>query len=392
MNPFRPLALGLGLVLALLSGCTAADSTPTGACTADTAAIGSVAVIQGNRAGTLQADTRVLRCYLPDKPVGPVHSVVVISDGSGRQATWDQRWAPDPQHPADERRSLRDYLLGLDVALATPATRPEANPLEAIIVAARSIAGDDGRKVLLVNDNLLQTTGRLPFQQGYLHADPADITRQLAPTLDNARVDLTGLEVVLLAPGTASGEQPELDAEQRARLIRIWEDVLTSRGARVTEARGVQYQAFAAADLPAVTQVALKEPDPVKVTTPCTTVLSQSRVGFVPGSTEFLDPVAARTTIASVAAELAACTGTVMVTGTTASGGDEPYRARLSEGRARAVRGELAAAMRIPESAITARGVGMNSPYYVPDRLPNNELDPIKAQANRLVIIQIAPR
>ena len=391
-NLLRTLTVTLVGLLALTSAACTAHSPTTGTCALDSSTIASVALVQGNRAGTLQADSRSLKCYLADPSDRPVHSVVVVSDGSGWPPIWDQRWAPNPDHPRDERDALIDYVNGLDAALASPATRPEANTLEAILVAARSIVGDEGRKVLLVNDNLLQTAGLLPFQEGYLYADPAEITDALAPILDAAEADLTGIEVVLLAAGTAAGEQQELDSVLRAQLVRIWSHVLASRGAVVTETRGVQLRAFTAADLPSVTAVPLREQEAIHVTSPCTTVLSQNRVGFVPDSTEFLDPSGARATIASVAAELASCAGTVSVTGTTASGGDEPYRARLSEGRAQAVRAELAAAMGVPESTIEAVGVGMNSEYYVPDRSPSGELDPIKAQANRLVIIQVTPR
>lgn len=395
----RSTAAATLVAVTMLTGCSPSATTPgtdlggqmPAGCPSGAEPVPSLAVIQGNRAGTQRVPLRLLDCYIGE-PTLAVHSVVVVSDGSVTQAEWDRRWAPSPDHPRSERQALGEYLRGLAAALDAPARHAESNPLEAISVAARALSRDGGRRVILVNDNLVQTAGRLPFQNGYLYADPDDIVNQLTPGLDRAGVDLTGIEIVLMAAGTSSGDQPAFDTEQRAMLVRLWTTLLTSRGAEVTEFTGAEFEAFSAPSLPSVAPVPLTEPAPPVVAQKCTAVLTPGKVGFVPDRTTFIEPEAARETIRTAARQMSECPGVVKVTGTTASGGNEAYRMRLSQGRAEAVRAVLADELGVPASSIEAVGVGTHSPYHVEDLLPDNSLDPVKAQMNRLVIIESVDR
>ncbi len=384
------LALAMAALVLLagsLTACTQPGTSSTTCGNIDATGVTSIAVIQGNRQNTLTTPPAQVLCFVERQPQAALHGVIIIPDGIGHRVAWEGRWTPDPEHPKSEKLALGEFQRGFADALAAPATQPEANQLEAVVAAAKALRSDTGRRLLVINDSLVQTTGRLPLQNGYLYADTAAVTDELRGFLDQTSVDLTGVEVVLMASGTAAGTQGELDTETQAKLVGLWTAVLASRGATVTEYTGRHFEPVAARDLPEVSAVVFKAPEPPSI--PCAARLGEEKVGFVPDSTAFIDPAAARDTITRVAGELAACRGELSVIGTTASGGDAAYRKRLSQGRAEAVRTLLAEVTGRPADTIPAIGVGMDSEYYIHDRRPDGSMDAVTSQLNRSVIVLV---
>lgn len=361
----------------------------------------AVGFVVGNRSNTQLAGTAVQSCYVTDLLNRPSHLLVAVSDGTPT-AVFDQR-VPDLPSGRKRTETYQRIAQELGAALATPADAAEADVLEAVARVSAGMRDDTGLRRIVIDDNLLQTTGALPLQNGYLYADPADVVEQLRPYLDTTMPNLNGYEIILLSPGAAASPQPEPTAEVRARLITLWTAVFQSTGAKVTVDPGTTFAdpPAVAAERPKVTVVPFDPPTPpapptrpTAAATPaatCSERLGSDRVAFVSDTADFLDPARARQVIADVARRIAGCAGTVTLTGTTSSAGTEAGRRRVSTDRAHAVRAVLAADLGVDPTTIRAVGVGMRFPGFVSDRKSDGALDAIKARANRLVIIEVRP-
>jgi outer membrane protein OmpA-like peptidoglycan-associated protein len=169
---------------------------------------------------------------------------------------------------------------------------------------------------------------------------------------------------------------------QRKNLGAIWEAVLAAAGSEL----GVEEHPLTepgAEGLPEVTPVPLPKPD----CTPGSVTLTGADVAFRPDSDDFVDEAAAREALAPIAEQLVAAEGvTVTLTGTTVNIDGLSGQIGLSQDRAGAVL-RLLARLGVPETSMTAEGVGSNFAGYVPDGSPDGPLEPAAAAQNRRVIV-----
>lgn len=370
------------------------DASGCGAGAALAAQTSSIGLVLGNRANTQRAPAQRVACYLDPMLDRPSHVVAAVSDGRPR-AVFDRRLPalPDGRRKVENKRA---FVAALREALDVPATSPEADVLEALGVVVQGLRADEtvGPRLVLINDNLLQTAGALPLQRGYLYADAGDVVDELRPYLNRTLGDLRGYTVVLLAPGAARPPQERVTVENRARIVALWGALLTAVGATVITDEAVMFTDPPNADgVPFVTPVPLEMPRPPAPApsraASCRAELTSREVAFVSDSAQFLDPHRARATIRTAAGQLVGCAGRIRLIGTTSSAGTEAGRIRVSTARARAVRAELAKALGVRPSSITAVGVGTRFDGFVNDRRPDGSLDSVKAQRNRLVIIEV---
>ena len=174
---------------------------------------------------------------------------------------------------------------------AVRANSPEANPLKALALAAAS-AQDGGTVVLL--DSGLQTVAPLNFTvEGVLDTDPDDVVEQLARA--GQLPNLSGRAVVLIGIGYTAAPQASLDEARRTRLVELWTKLAQRAGASSVVVSDTPNTESAVPGVPEVTPVAV--PPVVSVHPGCNTqaiFADSGAVGFVPDSTEFRDPAAAR--------------------------------------------------------------------------------------------------
>ena len=131
--------------------------------------------------------------------------------------------AANPVARADDLNRFKRQARG--AVSATRAKEPEANPLQALTLAAAS-AGPGGTVVLL--DSGVQTVAPLDFRvQGLLDADPDAVVKALSNS--GYLPDLKGRTVVLAGIGYTAAPQPPLDDRRRANLVHIWEKIVTAR-------------------------------------------------------------------------------------------------------------------------------------------------------------------
>ena len=374
-------AAGRAFVALTLGALTLTACTDDPAQPCPTAARPGLAVAVGGRANTPAPS-------LPDR-VGELIDQAV-TDGTGIDvirvdgrpsiacAVSFKSDAANPVAQADDLNRFKRQARG--IVGATRAKEPEANPLEALVLAGHA-AGPGGPLVLL--DSGLQTVAPLDFRvPGLLDADPDAVTRALA---DRGHLpDLSGHTVVLAGIGYTAAPQSPLDERRRANLTRIWEKIVTAAGATV-ETVTTPNTAGALENLPTVSPVEVPPPDVIRVGCNTESILSNDgAVGFKPDSTTFVDSKRARQALAEFAAFLTPNPSAhVTLIGTIAHYGTDDGDSGLSRQRAERVR-EVLVDLGVARSRIAARGDGWG-PFPAKDSPPN----PADDQRNRRVIISI---
>jgi hypothetical protein len=265
--------------------------------------------------------------------------------------------------------------------LRTRAATPQADPLGAITLAARSVIDGIGEREVDIVDSGLQTTAPLAFQYGLLDESPATVVAFLRAS--DELPDLHGVDVIWYGLGQTEAPQDPLTAADYSRLRDIWSAILHASGAAsVTIVSAPLPSATEVADLPPVTPVPIKpatSPDPGSA---LVVTLDPTSLDFVPNEAQYLDPARADAVLAVVAHEIrAGGFHHLVLTGTTAL----PPGITLSVARARQV-AETLIADGIPASSIAIRGVGTDFPAFVPDDV-GGVFDATAAALDRLVIV-----
>jgi outer membrane protein OmpA-like peptidoglycan-associated protein len=286
--------------------------------------------------------------------------------------------AANPVARADDLNRFKLQARG--ILGATRAKEPEANPLQALVLASHA-AGPGGPVVLI--DSGLQTVAPLDFRvPGLLDADPDAVARALSDS--GYLPDLSGHTVVLAGIGYTATPQSSLDERRRANLVRIWEKIVTAGGATV-ETVTTPNTADAPKNLPAVSPVDVPPTDVIRIACNTDSILSNDgAVGFQPDSTTFVDSARARQALAEFAAFLTRNgDARASLVGTIAHYGTDDGDSGLSRLRAERVR-EVLVDLGVDGSRITAHGAGWG-PFPSKDGPPS----PADDQRNRRVVISI---
>lgn len=266
------------------------------------------------------------------------------------------------------------------------------NPLAALDLVSRLTADTPDATVAIVGPGLSDQPPLDLTVPALATAAPAEVTAKLKAL--KAIPALTGRTVNWYGLGEQHGTQPALVPSQRQNYQDIYAGILAEAGAHATfhpgpasaanaEPRSSQHSIR---PVPAAPQVAVDFP---KAGTKIFD--NASPLGFLPDSTGFRDPGAAAATGAQMARWLTENpAGTITVTGTTASAGTPESQRDLSLARAKAVCEQAVTAGADP-ARLHAAGAGNDFPGHVPDTLPDGTLDPVAAEANRTVILTLAP-
>lgn len=271
------------------------------------------------------------------------------------------------------------------------ANTPEVDTLEAIRLAGRTLsdAPEGANKTILVIDTGLSTTGLLPFGNNLLSAEPSLIADMLEEK--QALPDLTGTHVIWQQLGDVGAPQEDLTPKQRSRLKSVWVEILTRSGATCEILDSVPNSGTLSDNLPEVSIVEFPDELPIYFEETLDSgstafyepvVLDESRVQFIPDSSEYLDRSAAETVIAPIAEFMLAHEDiSLLLVGTTAGDGQTDKTLALSQSRANTVRNTLIS-FGVSGSRIVALGMGSEDPWHI-DGLGTGDL----ASPNRKVVI-----
>lgn len=268
---------------------------------------------------------------------------------------------------------------------ATKAETPEADVLQAIDIASRSLsdAPQGASKQLIVLDSGLSTAGALNFTTSdFLDADPSLAINYLA---DNKGIpDLSGIDVAFIGLGDVSSPQQQLTGSEIANLKSIWTGIISKGGGKANILNSLSGGAGPTTGYPAVT--------PISGLTVATTSFDNSsavvfrNILFTGDSAEYVDTNVVMSALQPVASYMKAHPDySILLIGTTAGDGDENYCLNLSKARAEAVRATLIS-MGISEKRITAIGKGYEDEWHLPD-VSNGHLTESVAALNRKVVL-----
>lgn len=383
-------AVARGIAAVTLVGATAVLSAcgqATSPCSPEGAAVGGLAIAVGGRANSPQwsmpTDLRPrLEAVLDQTEAGQAVGFTLIRVDGNPGISCVLRYDASAQN-SDARANARANVMNAvaDQVSHVRAIEPEADPLKALGIAAAS-AGPGGTVVLL--DSGLQTVAPLNFTvSGVLDTDADDIVNQLAkagqlPDLEKRTVVLTGI-------GYTAPPQVSLDQARRSRLVDLWTTIAKRAGATSVVVSSTPNTGPSVDGGPAVTPVPV--PPPVSVHPGCNTqaiFADSGAVGFVPDSTEFRDPSAARNALAEFGRWLGNNSAArATVTGSIAHyGANDPNG--LSLARAQRVR-DMLIATGSSAGQITAVGMGWG-PYPARDAAPGEPYD----QRNRRVVVNLS--
>jgi outer membrane protein OmpA-like peptidoglycan-associated protein len=323
---------------------------------------------------------------------------VVTTDGEPSTSASVQLRNDGNSDTIREQQDGRNKATVLSKITAATAETGEANPLQAIAVAADSIRRSSGPKLLVVLDSGLSTTAPLRFQDNLLNprTDPAQVAAFVQSV--GSVPDLTGIDVVWIGLGQTRVPQEPLNTPAKEKAKAIWSATL-NLGAPAsltfvddglpTVEKPEDAPAVTVVPVPQVDSYKLIEDDPVDPPAPPVTAPFQAdQLGFQPDSAELVDPQKTQLVIADTAARLVDgghCD--IHIQGTTADVGDIDGQIRQGADRATKIR-DLLITAGVPSACITSvEGVGSDFAGFVTDRNPDGSLNEAAAARNRLVIV-----
>ncbi|MFT9117079.1 MAG: OmpA family protein [Sporolactobacillus sp.] len=272
---------------------------------------------------------------------------------------------------------------------ATKAETPEADVLQAIDIASRSLsdASQGASKQLIVLDSGLSTTGALNFTTSdFLDSDPSVAIDYLTANKDIP--DLSGITVTFIGLGDVSSPQQQLTGSEVANLKSIWTGIVKKGGGKVNILNSLSGETGPTTGYPTVT--------PVSGLTAATTSFDNSsavvfrNILFTGDSAKYVDAQAAMSALQPVAGYMKSHPDySILLIGTTAGDGDKDYCLNLSKARAEAVRATLIS-MGISGDRITAVGKGYEDEWHLPDISGGHLIESIAAQNRKVVLLNVS--
>lgn len=264
----------------------------------------------------------------------------------------------------------------------------EVDTLEALNLAVRTFASAPGsyRRVILVIDTGLSTTGLLDFRNGLLDTSPAVIAAALAEK--QAIPDFSGTRVLWQQLGDVAEPQPRLDRENKTKLKNIWSAIIARGGGYVDFSDIVALQGvICARSNPPVSVVPVPAEQGLRFDPQTPTVFAEENIRFIADKATYADPKAVRACLQPVAkyfmenSEFRA-----LLVGTTAGVENKDACFKLSRERAEAVKETLVDLGASPHQIRTV-GLADTDPWHIPDRGVDGRLVEEYATLNRKVVL-----
>lgn len=330
------------------------------------------------------------------------HITVIVNDGAPYIAL-DAQMKPPAKDGLSENKKATiaekqvQEINGI-ISMAKAKTE-EANPMEAIHLAARGLRSTQTqRKVLIVLDNGLGTVGVMNFVTGNLLQQDAQacaeaVVSQLLSSGEIGGEELTGVDVIWSGLGDVAGEQMKLTPGERETLKAVWKAILQEMGAQtVTLAEDLPTGVYEEG-LPEVSLVETGKSQNVFLESEAfmngnePMVLDDTIVSFVPDSAEVLNAEEAKEILKPLAEYLCEnLNKKILLAGTTATVGSQKDCEMFSKKRAYTIAGILEE-MGVLREQMQVMGLGFEHEYHVNDLDEKGRLLEVEAQKNRSVMI-----
>lgn len=330
------------------------------------------------------------------------HITVIVNDGAPYIAL-DAQMKPPAKDGLSENKKVTIAEKQVQeingIISRAKAKTEEANPMEAIHLAARALRSTQTqRKVLLVLDNGLGTAGVMNFVTGNLLQQDAQacaeaVISQLLSSGEIGGEELTGVDVIWSGLGDVAGEQMKLTPGERETLKAVWKAILQEMGAQtVTLAEDLPTGVYEEG-LPEVSLVETGKSQNVFLESEAfmngnePMVLDDTIVSFVPDSAEVLNAEEAKEILKPLAEYLCEnLNKKILLAGTTATVGNQKDCEMFSKKRAYTIAGILEE-MGVLREQMQVMGLGFEHEYHVNDLDEKGRLLEVEAQKNRSVMI-----
>lgn len=377
----------------VLTGCgPASASDPT-----------HIVVVYGNHNNAPTPDLSVIEDQFLDAASTYGSITVVEDDGSPYIAIRETASKPAANISSTNReRKAKRFVedVGEKIqAEAIPKTA-EVNTIKAIQLGARELSDKSGKKILIIMDSCVSTTGALDLTQGYLENLNVDETISMLDSNkeipDFSNVD----EIVPYGIGDVSSPQKELGNVARSNLISLWEGIFAAGGCEASTCSTVfsAEESGTTAEMPSVSTISVKEnignqqydgetsSEPLSFSDSDVVEIPESTVAFIQDTADFQDVDFSKATLEPLAETLRSEEAKCVLIGMTATSGEADSAKMLSRQRAEAV-AKILQQLGVSKEQIICIGTGYDStPLHVQDIDENGNLDESLAVRNRCVL------
>jgi len=268
------------------------------------------------------------------------------------------------------------------------ASAPELDTLESLRLAVRSFASApaNSKRVIIVFDTGLSTTGLLDFRNHILDAKPSVVAGMLAQK--QAIPDFSNTVVLWQQCGDVGAPQKKLSPDQVIQLKNIWSAIIKKGGGSSVFSRILPSPGdIPANQYPHISTVSIEPETSISFNPQKPTVFSEEEIRFIGNTAVYVDPLAASrclTPAAEYFKDNPYFQG--LLAGTTAGAIDKNFCKRLSLARANAVRDTLISLGVSPNQLFTV-GLADTDPWHIPDRNKDGTLIEKIAKQNRKVVL-----
>lgn len=362
-----------------------------------------IVVVYGNHNNAPTPDLSVIEDQFLDAASTYGSITVVEDDGSPYIAIRETASKPAANISSTNReRKAKRFVedVGEKIqAEAIPKTA-EVNTIKAIQLGARELSDKSGKKILIIMDSCVSTTGALDLTQGYLENLNVDETISMLDSNkeipDFSNVD----EIVPYGIGDVSSPQKELGSVAQSNLISLWEGIFAAGGCEASTCSTVfsAEESGTTAEMPSVSTISVKEnignqqydgetsSEPLSFSDSDIVEIPESKVAFIQDTADFQDVDSSKATLEPLAETLRSEEAKCVLIGMTATSGEADSAKTLSKQRAEAVSGILQQ-LGVSKEQIICIGTGYDStPFHVEDTDENGNLDESLAVRNRCVL------
>lgn len=397
----KKLAVFSAIALCILSftGCTKKFVASTEAT--------NLVLIYGNHANANPPDLSIVEEELMEVALSYGSVTVIENDGAPYIAVQETAEKPSANisEPNKQRRA-RSFVAKVETLVegnTVPLTE-EVNTLESVELGVRSMSEKEGKKIMILADSGLSTTGALDLTQDYL--DFLNVEETISTlSKEQAIPDVSNMdEIITYSLGDVAAPQDSLSNEARGNLISLWEGIFTE-GGRVPDCKDticVQKSAQTS-NLPSVSKVETKktlvdlpyEEADSPSETAAEPILSdvdvveipESQVAFVRDTADFSNQKDAEAALQPLAALLCKEKTECILIGMTATHGDAESSRTLSKERAEAV-SQVLQSSGVSEDQIHCIGTGYDrTDFFTEDLNPDGTLNETFAINNRCVLL-----
>lgn len=397
----KKLAVFSAIALCILSftGCTKKFVASTEAT--------NLVLIYGNHANANPPDLSIVEEELMEVALSYGSVTVIENDGAPYIAVQETAEKPSANiSESNKQRRARSFVAKVETLVegnAVPLTE-EVNTLESVELGVRSMSEKEGKKIMILADSGLSTTGALDLTQDYL--DFLNVEETISTlSKEQAVPDVSNMdEIITYSLGDVAAPQDSLSNEARGNLISLWDGIFTE-GGRIPDCKDticVQKSAQTS-NLPSVSKVETKktlvdlpyEEADSPSETAAEPILSdvdvveipESQVAFVRDTADFSNQKDAEAALQPLAALLCKEKTECILIGMTATHGDAESSRTLSKERAEAV-SQVLQSSGVSEDQIHCIGTGYDrTDFFTEDLNPDGTLNETFAINNRCVLL-----